>query len=714
MRERTASVRAVFGMLLAAVSVAACGGGGGDSPPSPPPPPVGSPPSPPPPPPPPPSGTPPAPAAPVNRAPAANAGPDMVAFEGESVVLAASAGDPEGAGITPTWLQVSGPPVSLTSPNSLQASFTAPDAEPGVPVNLEFRVTVSDGTFTADDVVRVTVREPAAAAFVTVNGNLQYEFVPPNPNCQGLDFASTANRPIRGATVQVVDTATRELLGTTASDGNGNYSVAGIPENTEVDVLILAELKAGTGAVSWDVTVRDNFIPNASDADSNPPPFRNGPQYALATTINSGSVPLTLDLVADTGWGGSAYTGDRAAGPFAVLDAIYAGMSFVAGVDPNASFEPLTAYWSVNNKLVSTGLDVTAGELTASFYRGGDRELFLTGDAATDTEEFDEHVTVHEWGHYFEDVLSRTDSTGGPHAIGDRLDARLAWGEGWATALAGMALTEPVYCDTGPAGAGTGFGIGSESGSYDGRGWYDEISVVRLLYDLYDATSVEDGNNDDIALGFEPIYETMIGEQAVTDSFTTVFSFATALRARLDPADQQRLDNQLTREDMTPGFDRWGDGELNDSSGAPDVFPLYTDITVGGGTTEVCVNEQYDRFNNQSERTGNKLGQRRYLRFTIPSNNRYLFAVRTTTTIPGVDDPNDATDRSDPDLFVFRNGDLVAFGISGVADEEVFVGQNPLPAGLYVAELQEFRYSDDDSPTDFPDRVCFDVSITPN
>lgn len=699
-------------MLIAAFSIAACGGGGGDAPPSSPPPPVGSPP--PPPPPPPPSGLPPAPAAPVNRAPAVNAGPDIVVFEGANVVLTASAGDPEGASVTPAWVQVSGPGVSLTSPGSLQTSFVAPDVQAGVPVDLEFRVTATDGTFSDNDVVRVTVREPAAAAFVTVNGNLQYEFVPPNPNCQGLDFAATANRPIRGATVQIVDTATRELLGTTASDDNGNYSVTGIPENTQVDVLILAELKAGLGAVSWDVTVRDNFVPGGSDADSNPPPFRNGPQYALATTIDSGTVPVTLDLVAETGWDGAAYTGDRSAAPFAVLDAIYAGMTFVTGVDPNTSFAPLTAYWSVNNKLVSTGLDVTAGELTASFYRPGDRELFLTGDAATDTEEFDEHVTVHEWGHYFEDVLSRSDSTGGPHAIGDRLDARLAWGEGWATALAGMALTVPVYCDTGPAGAGTGFGIGSESGSYDPRGWYDEISVVRLLYDLFDTTNVEDGNNDDIALGFEPIYQTMIGEQAVTDSFTTVFSFATALRARLDPADQQRLDNQLTREDMTPGFNRWGDGELNDSNGGLDVFPLYTDITVGGGVTEVCVNEEYDRFNNQSERTGNKLGQRRYLRFSIPSNNNYLFTIRTTTTIPGADDPSDPSDRSDPDLFVFRDGALVAFGISGIADEEVFVGQNPLPEGLYVADLLEFRYRDTDSPTNFPSRVCFDVSITPN
>jgi hypothetical protein len=42
---------------------------------------------------------------------------------------------------------------------------------------------------------------------VTISGIVEYEFVPPNPNCQGLDFASTVVRPIRGATLQLVDSS---------------------------------------------------------------------------------------------------------------------------------------------------------------------------------------------------------------------------------------------------------------------------------------------------------------------------------------------------------------------------------------------------------------------------------------------------------------------------------------------------------------------------
>ena len=296
---------------------------------------------------------------------------------------------------------------------------------------------------------------------VTLAGNLQYEFVPPNENCQGLNFSATVARPIRGATVHVLNASSQALLGTAIADENGDYLVEELPENTQVTLQVRAELKGGIGAATWDVEVRDNFIPGGSDFNADgtraaQPPYEAGPLYVLdGGTFDSGAGAQTRNLVAETGWNGARYSAARAAAPFAVLDAIYSGMRFITTVDPGVQFDPLIAYWSVNNKLIASGsLDVSAGELTASFYRGdGESELFLTGDAATDTEEFDDHVAVHEWGHYFEDTLSRTDSTGGPHAVGDRLDARLAFGAGWATAYAGMALGEPIYCDTGPAGA---------------------------------------------------------------------------------------------------------------------------------------------------------------------------------------------------------------------------------------------------------------------
>ena len=37
--------------------------------------------------------------------------------------------------------------------------------------------------------------------------------------------------------------------------------------------------------------------------------------------------------------------------------------------------------------------------------------------------------------------------------------------------------------------------------------------------------------------------------------------------------------------------------------------------------------------------------------------------------------------------------------------------QRSFEADSYVIEMQEWRHEDDDAASDFPDRVCFDVSM---
>ena len=75
--------------------------------------------------------------------------------------------------------------------------------------------------------------------------------------------------------------------------------------------------------------------------------------------------------------------------------------------------------------------------------------------------------------------------------------------------------------------------------------------------------------------------------------------------------------------------------------------------------------------------------------------------------------PADRRDQSDPDIDIYRDGQLVARGISGAANLETFT--TPVLAGpdIFVADLREFRYADTDSSAAFPDRVRFDVSMTP-
>ena len=140
---------------------------------------------------------------------------------------------------------------------------------------------------------------------------------------------------------------------------------------------------------------------------------------------------------------------------FAILDAIYSAMELIVAVNPVAPFERLDAFWSVNNKLADA-VDLTAGDLSTSSYWGGIDSLFILGDDTDDTDEFDDHIVAHEWSHYFEDTLSRSDSVGGPHFLGESLEARIAFSEGWASAMGAMGLNDPIYCDTGVPGTSAG------------------------------------------------------------------------------------------------------------------------------------------------------------------------------------------------------------------------------------------------------------------
>ncbi len=631
-----------------------------------------------------------------NRAPVANAGSNQNVDELSAVTLSGSGSDADNDTLTYSWAQTAGADIAITNGNTATASFMAPDVTAGSPEVLTFQLTVNDGTASGTDAVNVTVTEPSLT--VTVTGKVNFEFVPPNAVCRGLDFGSTFEKPIRGATVQLIDTGSLAVLATTQSDDNGDYTFADIDPDTMVRLRIRAELKKTTGASRWDVEVRDNY-----DISGAPPLLGSRPLYVVeGSNFDTGSPSVLLqDVTARTGWDGASYTGDRSAAPFAILDSFYTAMKFIESVDPDVFFSPLDAFWSVNNTSLVSG-DIDAGELGGSFYSGGIDSLFLVGDAASDTEEFDDHVIVHEWGHYFEDNLSRSDSFGGPHSIGQLLDPRLAFGEGWATALAGMALDDHLYCDTGAAGSDSGFGIGAESGSYDASGWYDEISVLRFIYDLFDAN---DEGGDPGSIGFEPIYAVMTGPQASTDAFTTIFSFAYELRMTLTPAEQTLLDAQLVREDMTPGFDRWGVGEANTAGGAADVIPIYTDITADGTILPICVNSQFD-----SGRDGNKLTENRFLRVTVPLTDQYDVTMTTTTPTPITPDTEDR-DQSDPDIYIFNGPQFVAAGTS--PDENAETLRTPtLQAGTtYIAAIEDWRFDDDMAPSGYPDRICFDVTF---
>lgn len=647
-----------------------------------------------------------------NEPPVANAGIDRNEIESTVVDLDASAStDANSIGtLSYSWSQVGGPAVTLSGANTVRASFTAPDVAPGQTITLDFQVTVDDGELNATDTVSITVIEGQTE--VAISGRVSYEFVPPNPACNGLNFNAIETRPIRGATVQLIDALTNNVLQSTTADGFGDYTFTNVPSLTDVRLRIRAELKR-SGSPSWDFEIRDNVDPGGTT------PLQQRPLYVVEGSVfNSGGADITgRNLTATTGWDGVAYTGPRAAAPFAILDAFYSAVQFILTVDPTRNFAALDGFWSVNNTLTSP-TNIDAGELPASFYTGNpdggpaNPSLFLLGNAAVDTEEFDDHVTIHEFGHYFEDTFSRSDSTGGPHFLGETIDARLAWGEGWATAFAAMSLDEPQYCDTGAAGTTGGFGIDTEFDGFGPQGWFNEISVATFVYDLWD-TNVD--GTDTGSIGFQPIYDTMTNNQATTPAWTTLFSFAAELRANLPTSgDQAFLDSQLARENVVNGatLDIWGSTATNDANSGRDVLPLYIDMVADGSVTNICTNSDFDGL----DRHGNNLAEYRYIRLTVPTTDNYDVVMTTTTPTPPDADPN-TRDQSDPDMFIQLNGQVVTAGLSPAANSESFTTPTLTAGQPYIADVHEFRFEDADptfgTPDTFPTQVCFDVSFTP-
>ncbi len=649
----------------------------------------------------------------TNRAPSANAGGDQNVLEMTFVQLAGNGSDPDtGDTITFAWSQTAGTAVTLSSTSAASPSFNAPDVAAGSPETLTFRLTVTDTAgLSATDNVSISVQEPAAA--VTISGNLLYEFPPPQNACNGLNFAGIQLRPIRQVTVELLDATGTTVLDTTLSDDSGAYSLTA-NASTNVMIRVRAELKKG-GNPSWDVEVRNNV-----DTDPTPVPLNQRPMYVMDSSVfDSGVMNQARDLTAETGWSGSGFTGARVAAPFSVLDAIYSAMSAVSAEDSTASFDPLDAFWSPDNvSSRGTGTpdeNIASGEIGTSFY-SADR-LFLLGKDGDDIEEFDDHVIVHEWGHYFEDNFSRSDSIGGAHGVGDRLDMRVAFGEGWATAFSGIALANPTYCDTFWVGNTLrGFRIDIESGGPGTEGWFNELSVVKLVYDLWDT---DNDGADNASIGFGPIYDVMTGPQSTTAAFTSIFSFATELKQV--SGQDAFIDALLTEHDINPGgIDIYGSTETNDGPGTPeDVLPVYTTVVADGSTINVCSNSQFDNV-----RDGNKLSEHRFLRMNISASRRYTFEIITTTAMPNPDDPADERDQSDPDITLYLNGQIQnrvigddVQGWSGDANQEIFTTPNNLAIGDYVMDFNEFRFEDEETtevPNAFPEQVCFDITVTPS
>jgi hypothetical protein len=260
----------------------------------------------------------------------------------------------------------------------------------------------------------------------------------------------------------------------------------------------------------------------------------------------------------------------------------------------------------------------------------------------------------------------------------------------------------------------TGFEIDIESEGGGVAGWFNESSVMKLIYDLWDTN---DDGADDSSIGFGPIYTVMTGAQAATPAFTSIFSFATKLKQSPNFQDSNFVDGLLIEQNINPNIDIWGSTESNDGGAVPptDVVPIYTDLMLGV-TERICTTTQFD-----NDRDGNKLGEHRYLRLNLAAPTAVTFSMITVAPPSTPADPNydcliaaqnddpEIHVHSDPDFVVWQNGTFASWGVSCEPNSEVAPSEN-LGAGDFIIDINEFRYEDEDSPVGFPPQICFDFT----
>jgi hypothetical protein len=502
--------------------------------------------------------------------------------------------------------------------------------------------------------------DPNASGSVTVSGVATYEAV---PNTSGaLDYASIGAKPVRAAVVEVLNVASTVLASTTTDD-SGAYSVT-VPSSTLVFVRVKAQTARGGSGANWDVSVRDNT--------------QSGALYAMdSPTFSSGSAPsLTRNLRATSGWGGSGYSGQRVAAPFAVLDTVYTAMQKILSVAPGTAFPVLRVFWSVNN-LPASG-NIALGQIGTTMFTSSSqsgnvvsRAIYVLGKENVDTDEYDASVIAHEWGHYYQSAFSRDDSPGGPHSLGELIDRRLAFSEGWGNAWSGIALARRNYTDSAGPNQAQGSNIDLSTGVSPGSnpGWFREASIQSIFWNL---------NNQ---VGFAPIHDAMTGPFKTGVAVTSIHPFSVAFNAAA-PGSASTLNSLLTGQGIAVPNDPYADNESNGGGSGISGFtlPMYKTATVGVGAT-ACVTNQADPF-----RDGNKLGSYAYLRFSAPAGNH-------TINVTGPSGSN-------PDFEVYQ-GRRVGAGLSAVPASES--GTVSLSAGEAVLVVNDYNNASANT--------CFNVTI---
>jgi len=548
-----------------------------------------------------------------NVLPVANAGPAQAVGSGVTVSLnGGGSSDADGTIASYAWAQTAGPAVTLSNAAAANPTFVSPPVASVASLTFSLVVTDNVGGTSAASVVTHTVNPNSM-----VSGVVRFARVPFfNGYPYGLNYAAQTMQPARGVIVRALD-AGQNVLASTATSSTGAYSLE-LPFNSTVTLQVVAQMQRGApdSAPHWDVRVQNGTAVTLP--------------YSYTTAAFSSSVAMqNIDIPSGIAANGTA-TAPRASGPFAILDTIHTAMQLVLSVEPAAVFPAMYVDWGAQTE--------------GTFYQRSLQRIALLSDLSEDTDEFDQHVVAHEFGHYIERNFSRSDSIGGSHGLNDKLDMRVAFGEGFGYAFAAIVLNDPFARDSfvlnGSTQVASGFIVEQNPAN---RCWCSEESVWSILWDLHD--NVPDGA-DNISLPFQALWDVLINQQRLTPSVTSLFSFIAALK-QTQPAFAPLIDTLVSAQNTAAGsIDAFASTETY--LPFPEMtLPLIPVITKGGGPVVV-------RSIGSADRRFNNAGNRALLRFTPATSGNVTVTVATS---------NGAPDR-DPDFYVLRDGVIHWAGIN--------------------------------------------------
>ncbi|TAK03087.1 MAG: hypothetical protein EPO39_12670, partial [Candidatus Manganitrophaceae bacterium] len=427
---------------------------------------------------------------------------------------------------------------------SLDPSIAAVDAN-GVVTGTGIGVTTLIATFgTNSGSATVGVFSTAAGqSNLNLSGTVLYE--DKSYDITGFTGALVPT-PVRGAIINVIAIDGFATIATGATDDTGAFNFSSIDNS------------ARRGGVYLQVVAKTE--PN----NLNQIEIRSNPtDQALLSLISS-----AFDDSSGTNFTGLQVTATAASGiggAFNILDVFSTASELIrqnGGPCTTTSSDPcvpplLVAYWEPG----STEGTFYDDQLDAIFILGG-------GDAQGDTDEYDDSVIAHEYGHFAVRHFSKDDSLGGEHFITDHdQDIRLSWSEGWGNFFSSAVRNDAVYVDTASNGATFSFNLedysSPQSVTLKNSAIYttSEIAVAGVLWDIFDDSSVTSSitePHDTLTLGFGPIWQTLLSFSNATPA--TMETFWLQFES-IDPGSAAALQSIMTERKMEFAVDASEAGE---------------------------------------------------------------------------------------------------------------------------------------------------------